>query len=116
MIGVVAILVTLASIVYGTFVVAISFVGLIAILWLLLRAVVQELSRFVAAPQESSPGSPSSANTTHRIQESRTGSMHVSLRSLKRGNDIVIIAGVRTPGKALYSELDPPPRSKLAEN
>jgi sterol desaturase/sphingolipid hydroxylase (fatty acid hydroxylase superfamily) len=101
MIGLVAILATFACIVYAMFVVVVSFVGLIGIVWLLLRAAAQELSLFFAAPQES-------ANQAQRIHRSR-------IRP-KLGNDVVILAGDRTPGKALYSELDPPPRSKLAEN
>jgi hypothetical protein len=116
MIGLVAILATFACIVYAMFVVVVSFVGLIGIVWLLLRAAAQELSLFFSAPQESSAGSRSSANVAHRIQGRRARPMHVSSRTLKLGNDIVIIAGDRTSGKALYSELDPPPRSKVAEN
>jgi hypothetical protein len=116
MIGLVAILATFACIVYATFAVVVSFVGLIGIVWLLLRAVAQEMSLFFAAPQESSASSRGSAIATLRTQGSRAKSTCPSSRRLKRGNDIVIIAGDRTPGKALYSELDPPPRSKLAEN
>jgi hypothetical protein len=116
MIGLVAILATFACIVYATFVVVISFAGLIGIVWLLLRAVMQEMSLFFSAPHESSTSSRSSANVAHRIQRSRSRSMHVSSRRLKRGNDIVILAGDRTPGKALYSEADPPPRAKHAGN
>jgi hypothetical protein len=106
----------LACIVYAMFAVVVSFVGLIGIVWLLLRAAAQELSLFFSAPHESSTSSRSSANVAHRVQASRTRSMHVSSRRLKLGNDIVIIAGDRTPGKALYSELDPPQSSKLTEN
>ena len=116
MIGVVAILVAFAWIVYATFAVMVSFVGLIVIVWLLLRAAAQELYLFFSAPHESSTNSRSFANAAYRIQRSRGRSMHVSSGRLKLGNDIVILAGDRTPGKALYSELDPPQRSKLAEN
>jgi hypothetical protein len=115
-IGFVAALVGLASIVYAIFAVAISFFGLIAIVWLLLRAVAQEMSLFLSAPHESSTRSRSSAKAAVRIHGSRTMSTDPSSRGLKLGNDITIIAGDRTSGKALYSEVDRPPRAKHAEN
>jgi hypothetical protein len=128
MIGLVFALVGLACIVYSMFIVAAAFVGLFAIAWTLLSAAGRQLLRrfdqprkLVAQRAHSREGQPRTRRPLLRaisttIAETSGGMQGRSPSAPNIGNDITIIAGDQAPGKALYSELDSPPQSKLAEN
>lgn len=127
MIGVVFALFGLACVFYVVLIVAASLAAIIVIAWKMLWAMGREVvllfinpttkrrhgrrSR-IRQPRSTQPLSKSTGTTTSW----RRGRVSRLSDEPNVGNDITIIAGDQTPGKALYSELDPPPHSKLAEN
>jgi len=127
MIGLIFALFGLACIVYVTLILALSCVGILLIAWKLIWATGRQLlslftrssdtrihrKRLRKGQARSRHPLPTSSRTTTAWKR---GGVHRRFPEANVGNDITIIAGDQTPGRALYSEIDPPPRSKLAEN
>jgi hypothetical protein len=128
MIGLLLALAGLACLVYTMFIIVIMLAGSIVIVWELLSAAGRRLIlRFDKSPRlpadrtRSRGGQPytersrSDPKWTNAVGVSGVGAARSAVVP-NIGNDIRIIAGDQTPGMALYSEIDPPPHSKLAEN